>query len=209
MLRRSLQGCARSRLCALLAVVMLPAAAQGMADAMAMWNEGTSASMRMLNRGKRAPVDMWSTSANGERHARCEHSGQGACASAGQTAAPDTCSFSCPAPLVLRPRPNFRSGSNGCGSGVATLSARVLPPRMTRCCDAHDGCYDVCGKTKAACDQEFRTCLDDTCAEQTDLLHVALPEICTVAGDALILAVGSFGCPAYVASQQSACRCEV
>ena len=34
---------------------------------------------------------------------------------------------------------------------------------MTKCCDAHDRCYDTCGTIKSDCDDDFKQCLDDMC----------------------------------------------
>lgn len=30
---------------------------------------------------------------------------------------------------------------------------------MTKCCDAHDICYDTCNAHKEVCDMEFKRCL--------------------------------------------------
>ena len=175
---------------------------------MAMWEGAKRSPMDEWKQSKSSAVGEWRDHVNQGPLGVCGHPGTAACP-AGTTAAFESCSYSCKAPLVLRPRPGFRSGSNGCGSGFATLSARVLPPRMATCCDAHDGCYDVCGKSKAACDREFMVCLENICAGQTDLLHTALPEICSVAGNALFAAVDLFGCSAYRNSQESACQCSL
>ena len=135
-----------------------------------------------------------------------EHFGPADCPATTATAV-GACSYRCPAATVLKPRPGFQSGSNGCGSGMATLPARTLPPGMTKFCDAHDACYDVCGKSKAACDEEFMDCLEHKCAAQTDLIHTDLPGLCIAAGRALMFAVDAFGCPVYLARQGSACHC--
>ena len=42
-------------------------------------------------------------------------------------------------------------------------------PQIDKCCDRHDICYDTCGKDKAACDREFKKCIDDICVRETSM----------------------------------------
>lgn len=34
---------------------------------------------------------------------------------------------------------------------------------MTKCCDAHDICYDTCNNDKEVCDMDFKRCLYKYC----------------------------------------------
>lgn len=39
---------------------------------------------------------------------------------------------------------------------------------MTKCCDAHDICYDTCNNDKEVCDMEFKRCLYKYCDSYQD-----------------------------------------
>ncbi len=41
-------------------------------------------------------------------------------------------------------------------------------PRLTRCCNRHDLCYDTCGKERHECDEKFKTCVQKSCKAMRD-----------------------------------------
>lgn len=54
--------------------------------------------------------------------------------------------------------------SDGCGSLGFEIASEYLPLEdMTKCCDAHDICYDTCNSGKEVCDLEFKRCLYNYC----------------------------------------------
>ncbi|UJR07138.1 hypothetical protein I4U23_011426 [Adineta vaga] len=55
---------------------------------------------------------------------------------------------------------------NGCGPGYFNIDASlqlVGEGVLISCCNAHDRCYDTCGRTQASCDNDFRVCLNSVC----------------------------------------------
>lgn len=60
--------------------------------------------------------------------------------------------------------------SDGCGSLGFEISSEYLPlEEMTKCCDAHDICYDTCNSGKEVCDLEFKRCLYNYCDTYKDI----------------------------------------
>lgn len=54
--------------------------------------------------------------------------------------------------------------SDGCGSLGFEIASEYLPLEdMTKCCDAHDICYDTCNSGKEVCDLDFKRCLYNYC----------------------------------------------
>lgn len=72
--------------------------------------------------------------------------------------------------LGIAPRPNRNHvpEANGCGvAGFPEIKSEYLPiGQMTKCCDAHDICYDTCNSIKEVCDVEFKRCLYRFCDSQ-------------------------------------------
>lgn len=60
------------------------------------------------------------------------------------------------------PNRNHKPSANGCGSIGMKINTEYLPA-MTKCCDAHDICYDMCGSGKMECDRKFQQCLNNQC----------------------------------------------
>ena len=60
-----------------------------------------------------------------------------------------------------------RRQANGCGaSGGLTINwalEAVGESVIIPCCNAHDICYDTCGRTQIQCDKAFRSCLNSAC----------------------------------------------
>ena len=59
-----------------------------------------------------------------------------------------------------------RRQANGCGPGYFNIDGDlrlVGEGSLISCCNAHDLCYDTCGRTQASCDNDFRVCLNNTC----------------------------------------------
>ncbi|UJR12117.1 hypothetical protein I4U23_016295 [Adineta vaga] len=60
-----------------------------------------------------------------------------------------------------------RRQANGCGPGYFNIDASlrlVGEGSLKSCCNAHDICYDTCGRSQDSCDNAFRSCLDSTCS---------------------------------------------
>ncbi|CAK9796640.1 Group XIIB secretory phospholipase A2-like protein [Anthophora plagiata] len=71
----------------------------------------------------------------------------------------ETCVFQCPGGITPKPDWNHKAQSNGCGSLGIEMNEEYLPlAEMTKCCDAHDICYDTCNSDKEKCDLEFKRC---------------------------------------------------
>lgn len=63
-----------------------------------------------------------------------------------------------------KPNRNHKPTANGCGALGMKINSEYLPVNaMTKCCDQHDICYDICGNDKETCDVEFRKCLYKYC----------------------------------------------
>ncbi|CAN0143108.1 unnamed protein product [Lampetra planeri] len=75
------------------------------------------------------------------------------------------CRYTCANGAEPEPRRDYTPAApNGCGSPVFGIQFDVGVPAMTRCCNDHDRCYDVCGAEKRACDTAFRRCLSRICS---------------------------------------------
>lgn len=76
---------------------------------------------------------------------------------------------------------------------------------MTKCCDAHDICYDTCNTDKERCDVEFRRCLYKFCDgyESNGIVNT-----CKAAAKMLFTGTMTLGCKSYLNSQSQACYCE-
>ena len=109
------------------------------------------------------------------------------------------CDFVCrnPAHEAL-PRPGHRPSANGCGTQGMNIDVSHFPG-MERCCNEHDRCYDLCGKTRIECDAAFAKCLKKVCKSDHN---------CGNQASLLSMGVEMFGCPAYQKSQEKACICQ-
>ncbi|TRY85757.1 hypothetical protein DNTS_031930 [Danionella cerebrum] len=118
------------------------------------------------------------------------------------------CQFSCSDGYRPVPRPNYKpSPPNGCGSPLFGFQFAGIPS-MTRCCNAHDRCYDSCGVEKTLCDERFQQCLENICTNlQTTLGLSQSVQACESAVTLLFDTVMHLGCKPYLDSQRSACIC--
>ncbi len=66
----------------------------------------------------------------------------------------------------LVPKENPGSDINGCGSYSVNLDGIFNyfgAGNFTQCCNAHDGCYEVCNEKRKTCDDHFYSCLSGMC----------------------------------------------
>jgi hypothetical protein len=97
--------------------------------------------------------------------------------------------------------------SNGCGStftidgALQVLGEGVIIP----CCNAHDDCYETCGKTQSDCDNAFQSCLNQACSQLSgngfSWWISAQRAACQRDGEILFNIVNAFGSTAYNSAQ--------
>ena len=120
------------------------------------------------------------------------------------------CQYRCPdsslvpagekTPLVPLQAPRLPY-SNGC----SVPSFLQLPDfDFSVCCDGHDACYMTCGVPKEHCEKDFQVCMSALCGDKYDGEQKTE---CEQTANMLVMGVRMFGCPAFVASQESACEC--
>ncbi|XP_063721309.1 group XIIA secretory phospholipase A2-like [Symsagittifera roscoffensis] len=85
--------------------------------------------------------------------------------------------------------------TNGCGASTWSDTAlKILDALVNEaaeeCCNEHDRCYEVCGKSFEACEDEFRECL-----EPLELYHIL----------AFFTEIG--GCSSYKRTHGNVCQC--
>lgn len=93
---------------------------------------------------------------------------------------------------------------NGCGSKGVQLDGH-LPGgvNITRCCNAHDCCYDQCGRSKSFCDDQFLACMEAACRK-----YSSLPRDCiNRARHVYYEGVVKLGGPSYRDAQVESCGC--
>ena len=77
---------------------------------------------------------------------------------------------------------------------------------MTKCCNAHDICYDTCNLVKEKCDLEFKRCLYKYC-EGYQTTGLAIVNTCKAAAKLLYTGTTALGCKSYLDAQKEACYC--
>ncbi|XP_017785585.1 PREDICTED: group XIIA secretory phospholipase A2 [Nicrophorus vespilloides] len=119
------------------------------------------------------------------------------------------CIFKCPNVNVTpKPDRNHRASSNGCGSLGLKIDNQYLPVGdMTKCCDAHDVCYDSCGRDKEVCDMDFKRCLYKLCDGNQKRLGETGVVACKGAAKMLFTGTLTLGCKSYLDAQKNACYC--
>ncbi|KAK3601802.1 hypothetical protein CHS0354_041718 [Potamilus streckersoni] len=118
-----------------------------------------------------------------------------------------SCKFRCNDGGKPKPRPGHKPSSNGCGSFGLELDTSTLPV-MTKCCDAHDECYDTCNKDKLECDKKFKKCLEKMCKKLEPDLNDDESVGCRATAMLMSSGTQALGCQAYLDSQKTACECK-
>ncbi|XP_065160397.1 group XIIA secretory phospholipase A2 [Atheta coriaria] len=119
----------------------------------------------------------------------------------------DECIFQCPNIDVMPvPNRNHKPSANGCGSIGMKINTEYLPA-MTKCCDAHDICYDMCGSGKMECDRKFQQCLNNQCDGVSKNLGAQPGIVCNKFAQLLTDGISSIGCKFYLDAQNHACYC--
>ncbi|XP_069123094.1 group XIIA secretory phospholipase A2-like [Argopecten irradians] len=119
------------------------------------------------------------------------------------------CTFTCPkSKQVIKPRTDHVPTSNGCGSYGMALNTEKLP-KMTKCCDSHDICYDTCNSNKESCDRNFKQCLENMCHDMADSLSHEEFEGCEATAELMYQGTAVLGCNSFKEAQQNACECVI
>lgn len=119
----------------------------------------------------------------------------------------ENCIFECPGGIPAKSDWNHKPQSNGCGSLGIEIDQEYLPlVEMTKCCDAHDICYDTCNTDKEKCDLEFKRCLYKYC-EGYQSSSVAIVNACKGAAKVLYTGTTALGCKSFLDAQKTACYC--
>lgn len=117
------------------------------------------------------------------------------------------CVFECPSGASPKPDWNHKPQSDGCGSLGIKIDQEYLPlTEMTKCCDAHDICYDTCNSDKEKCDLEFKRCLYRYC-EGYETTSVTIVNTCKAAAKMLFTGTTTLGCKSFIDAQKKACYC--
>uniref|UniRef100_A0A0B6Y7T9 Phospholipase A2 domain-containing protein n=1 Tax=Arion vulgaris TaxID=1028688 RepID=A0A0B6Y7T9_9EUPU len=120
----------------------------------------------------------------------------------------DGCIFTCP--NGSKPKRNLRhiASSNGCGAFGYQLDQYLSNEELTECCHEHDFCYDTCNKSKKACDNSFKECMNKLCRKMKKVVPKDVYEGCKSGADMMYAATVALGCKPYKDSQEKACLCE-
>ncbi|OWF37500.1 group XIIA secretory phospholipase A2-like [Mizuhopecten yessoensis] len=125
----------------------------------------------------------------------------------GATGEDGDCTFRCPETgQITKPRSDYLPSSNGCGSHGIKLDTKKLP-KMTKCCNKHDICYDTCNSVKDSCDRIFKKCLDEMCMELEDKLSKDEYDGCDATAQLMYHGTVALGCGSFINSQKAACEC--
>lgn len=117
------------------------------------------------------------------------------------------CKYGCKKGAKPVPREGHVPKSNGCGSFGIQLDTSALP-QMTKCCDAHDHCYDTCNKDRDQCDNDFKKCLDDMCEKLKPDITKNQYEGCKETANLIYGGTTALGCAPYLTAQEKACQCQ-
>jgi len=91
------------------------------------------------------------------------------------------------------------AGMNGGGGMMVSLGSESDGPEVYEsCCDEWHACYQVCGVSKAVCDEGFKECTKEVCKDDED---------CTKSADLKALLMQFSGCQTFDAKQKAACSC--
>ena len=112
-------------------------------------------------------------------------------------------SFTCPGGATPQADPNNPATTNGCGPSSFPLAGPSFS--FLECCNQHDICYETCGSSKIACDNDFYTCMFCSCGAEYDDFFSQLA--CEELACSYFQAVDEFGCSAFGAAQEQACIC--
>lgn len=97
------------------------------------------------------------------------------------------------------PITNLTQSHRGCGPvgiDVTPILQYVNENDITPCCVQHDACYSSCNTTEIMCNNNFLTCTQSVCANQTT--DVAR---CQAISCGFYLTVKYLGAPSYIISQ--------
>ncbi|GLH09078.1 Putative gxivspla2 [Gryllus bimaculatus] len=120
----------------------------------------------------------------------------------------EECIFSCPNGARPVPDKYHRPSSDGCGSLGLKIDSQYLPVSdMTRCCDEHDFCYDMCNMDKEKCDIDFKRCLYRICEKYEPAVGETVVKTCKAAAKMLFTGTMTLGCKSYIDAQTKACYC--
>ncbi|XP_013180226.1 PREDICTED: group XIIA secretory phospholipase A2 [Papilio xuthus] len=122
----------------------------------------------------------------------------------------EDCIFTCPGGQKPVRNRNHIPKSDGCGSLGFDISTEYLPiEEMTKCCDAHDICYDTCNSGKEICDLEFKRCLYNYCEtyKSVNIGGETISKGCKGAAKLLFTGTLTLGCKSYLDAQKNACYC--
>lgn len=122
----------------------------------------------------------------------------------------EMCEYRCPGGAKPVPRPGHKPKSNGCGTGGLGIDVSEFPD-FTKCCDKHDFCYDTCGRSRAKCDTDFKTCLEKVCHrydKEGRFTRSSQRSNCDQTAGLMYGGTAGFGCGAYQESQKKACLCK-
>ncbi|KAH6866202.1 hypothetical protein B0T10DRAFT_554126 [Thelonectria olida] len=100
-------------------------------------------------------------------------------------------------------------GNNPNGCGPANGVDLVPDWNFGRCCDAHDNCYDDCGQTFEACNNNFHTCMHGKCDDvHHSIWTFWLYPACMGMADFYAWVVGtSSGVSAFNEANKERCEC--
>lgn len=112
-----------------------------------------------------------------------------------------------PSNVIAAVKPGARpQQANGCGSGA---TASFIPNwNFGDCCNAHDFCYDDCGRTWEGCNFDFLGCMYSKCWDVADSWTFWLAPACFGMADLYAGVVSSVaGAIAFRGSNSDRCHC--
>lgn len=105
---------------------------------------------------------------------------------------------------VPKAREDFKFTSGGCdamGGGALMLnkaeSSQEKP--FEKCCHEWHACYQICGTSKQACDEAFKSCSEEKCKGKG--------EDCTQQYQLISMMLQLGGCQSFESQQAAACKC--
>jgi len=115
-------------------------------------------------------------------------------------------------PVPVWPTRFKSTGCSGIGGGmVMSMTNEDDGPLLERCCDLRHACFQVCGTSKKACENQFKKCTEAAC-EKEPLTPAKVaggePGNCSSTASLKVMMASLGGCKDFSAGQTSGCSCK-
>jgi hypothetical protein len=108
---------------------------------------------------------------------------------------------------TMKPRPGYTSRPNGCGPAEKNLPDRYKKASFLDACNAHDACYDKCGSSETACNEDFCKALEQSCRSAYPARTSRNRQKCDDMAQTYCDGVRLLGSSYWEDAQKKACQC--